>query len=751
MKLSQRAQDIAAKIAQRGLNIQDGEPGEGWLIQQNPQEAGAFLSWCMSRGVRSVLELGAGRAGGFARFMVEEMGWRVASVDVRAVSDHPGEFIHASTVDAYPELYGREFDLVFIDAAHAYTHALRDYCLYQHHAPIVAMHDIAKRQKAPDAKWAVGCGQAWDEIAATHEKVKTFIEDGNPLGIGVVERPVRPRVNLSIVTGTHNRFKLLRGMVESARANIPRGISCEFVIVAQGCTDGSLEWLREQRDVHLMEYDDLIGGIRAFNLGCYAARGCYVLVANDDIRFRAGSILRALSHLAGTPTCGQVAFAPHPPGRVKPMPAHDKAGRRRRVLYGETCLVPKWLGDWCDWWGGFTGMSSRLDGLYGGDNHLASSIWQAGYTVDAVGGVALDDFKPDDAVKRRHRGASIKADNQQYNKAYPRGAELGNPPRFGERKRPLRILNLPIIANAASRASKHAELDALQEFALVAEFDFMNDPTDPAQIMKAWQPDLVFTQFHSPRKINPATLARMRAAKPDAVFINRNFDAQDVKHHHPDVRALLAHIDLQLHKEMNKQTRYDRDGVLARYWIEGYETPVGELPEAATHDVIVQANVQYPHREGFRRAVEALALAYNVGMYGQGWAKADGNTHYDFTTGEALYRNAKIALSDTFPGARGYMSRRVAQITAAGGAICLLQHSPGLDEAIGFRAGVHYDEWRDYEEMKEKVIYWMSHDRERARMARAAQDFAREHLSCPATMRMLWFDILPEAFGESPD
>jgi glycosyltransferase involved in cell wall biosynthesis len=738
-KLSKRAKRISESIE---------AVLDEWKILQDPDEVGAFLSWCMSRGVKSVLELGTGERGGFARFLIDEMGWNVVSVDIRDVPDHPGEFINASTVDAYPNLYGRDFDMVFVDAEHSYNAAIRDFRMYQHHAPIITVHDVGQRDRM-DAVWADGVGQAWDEIAETNDSVLRFINAENPHGIGLVERAVRQRVNLSIVTGTHNRFEMLRGMVESARAQIPRGITYEFVIVAQGCTDGSLEWLREQEDVYLIEYPDLIGGIRAFNIGCYAARGDFVLVANDDIKFHNGSILRAISHLAETPTCGQVAFAPHPPGRVKVMPA-TLDGKRRRVWYGETCLVPKWLGDWCDWWGAYSGMSPRADGLYGGDNYLSSSIWQAGYKVDAVEGVSIDDYKPNDAIKERHAD-SIAQDNARYNTVFPTGAELGNPPRFGPRPRALRILNMPIIANERSRASKHSELEALQEFALVAELDFLNDPVDPARVVRTWQPDMIFTQFHSPRGITPETLARMRAAKPDTVVINRNFDAQDIKHHHPEVRALLAHVDLHLHKEMDKQERFDRDGVRAAYWIEGYETPVRELPDVEAYDVVVQMNI-YDHRRLLARVIEKIAESgdISVGMFGKGWSNPTGNTHYDFTAGHALYSLAKIAISDTFPNTKAYMSRRVAQIMAAGGAICLLQHSPGLDDAIGFEAGVHYDEWHSYDELEEKISYWLDGRREskRKRMAKRAQEFAQENLSCPATMRMLWYDILPEVFGE---
>lgn len=747
-------EDVAAKMKQLGLSHRADGDNTGWKIQQKPLEAAPFLMWCREQGVKNVLELGTGD-GGFARFMQDGMRWNVTSVDIEDVPNHAGEFINASTIDAYPALYGREFDMVFIDAGHSYFGALRDYHMYQHMAPIVALHDIAtyRRFDGQDVQWADDVRRVWSEISAEKNTLE-FIDDDNPLGIGVILQKNRPRVNLSIVTGTHNRFGMLKRMIESVRAQIPVGITYEFVIVAQDCSDECMKWLHEQEDIELLEYPELIGGIRAFNIGCYYARGDYVLVANDDVEFHKFSIIKALSHLAGKPTCGMVAFAPHPPGRVKVMRAMLN-GNNEAVYYGETCLVPKWMGDWADWWGGYSGMSSRLEGLYGGDNHLSSIIWQAGYSVDAVDGVSLDDHKPNDAIKQKHTPDKIRLDSEQYRRRFPRGPKLGNELRFGPRPRTLRILNMPIIANERSRASKHAERKALQNIGLVIELDFLNDSTKPSDLAHIWQPDLVFTQMHSPRGISPAELIAIRNAAPNTTIINRNFDAQEIKHFSPEMVALLNNVDLQLHKVGGYTERYDRLGIPAAYWIEGFEERIPNYnPDMPQHDIVIQMNI-YRHREHLRQIIENLNN-YDVGMYGTGWSQPTGNTHYDFTAGDELYKNSKIAISDTFPGTTAYMSRRVAQIMAAGGAICFLQYSPGLNEAIGFiddetdPDNCHYVVWHNYDELLEKINYWMDGRREgrRQRMAERAAEFACEHLSCLATMYQLWFDILPEVLHD---
>src|SRR5262245_40629500 len=102
---------------------------------------------------------------------------------------------------------------------------------------------------------------------------------------------------ISIVTGTYNRLPYLQQMMQSVRQQMPIGLPAEFVICDGGSTDGTLEWLREQPDVKLIEHGELKGAIAAFTDAANAAQGKYVLIANDDVVFWPGSILRALVHL----------------------------------------------------------------------------------------------------------------------------------------------------------------------------------------------------------------------------------------------------------------------------------------------------------------------------------------------------------------------------------------------------------------------------------------------------------------------
>ena len=113
---------------------------------------------------------------------------------------------------------------------------------------------------------------------------------------------------ISVVTGTYNRLALLQSMIASVRREIPTGIPYEIVVCDGGSSDGSLDWLKAQADVVLIEHGALRGAITAFTDAAHQARGKYVVLANDDVEFKPLSLAAALVHLEDTPACGAVAF-----------------------------------------------------------------------------------------------------------------------------------------------------------------------------------------------------------------------------------------------------------------------------------------------------------------------------------------------------------------------------------------------------------------------------------------------------------
>jgi hypothetical protein len=167
----------------------------GFDMQQNPLELAQFLHQMTEKGVKQVLEIGTGKNAGLARFLVEELGWAVVSIDIEEpayqIEGGGWEFIHGSSQDeeVLKQMKDRDFDLVFIDGAHDYDSAKADWKHYQDLAPIIALHDISKEGYFPD-----GVAKLWEELAytpKTKELRSGYHEiqvDKSGLGIGWYER-----------------------------------------------------------------------------------------------------------------------------------------------------------------------------------------------------------------------------------------------------------------------------------------------------------------------------------------------------------------------------------------------------------------------------------------------------------------------------------------------------------------------------------------------------------------------------------
>jgi spore maturation protein CgeB len=76
------------------------------------------------------------------------------------------------------------------------------------------------------------------------------------------------------------------------------------------------------------------------------------------------------------------------------------------------------------------------------------------------------------------------------------------------------------------------------------------------------------------------------------------------------------------------------------------------------------------------------------------------------------------------------------EIMAAGGAVCLQQHSAGLDAVTGLKAGVHYAEWRTFDELRDLIAYYLAHPEEASTMARRA--YAEVHRNHSFDARVNW-------------
>lgn len=311
----------------------------------------------------------------------------------------------------------------------------------------------------------------------------------------------------------------------------------------------------------------------------------------------------------------------------------------------------------------------------------------------------------------------------------------------------MRILFLPVYDpshHAVAVANKHGLRDALIAAGnVVREVDYcaIEPHLTASEIWRhldEFKPDMVLSQFQGVDRMNGDQLRAVRASR-SAMWVNFNQDYWPEHHTTPDMLNMLRHVDLQLVSNGSVLPDYTANGVNAAYWPFGYETPVRPYPEVPAHDVVFLGNAYSEHRRKLGKLLKSLP--YNVGLYGTGWENGDGDCNYDFTYGEALYRKAKIAISDNeFLHADGYISNRPFQILAAGGALMAHQHSHSVYERTGITPSVHYAPWFDLEGLVHCINYWLTKDwvqKDKQRITLNAQQFVREHHSYDVRVREL--------------
>ena len=567
---------------------------------------------------------------------------------------------------------------------------------------------------------------------------------------------------LSYVTGTYNRLHSLQRMVQSVRESIGKGIPYEIVLVDGGSTDGTIEWCKAQPDIVLIEQGQLLGAIKAFNAGFRAARGTYVVAGNDDIVLIDETLVHAISFMQDNPNVGIGCFwqdrLPQGPWHIEFMPAvvHN---RQTSVPYGQVCIIPRWLGEEVGWWGN-TGART-----YGGDNEMSCGVLERGYKVVPVGSydretgavpwAAIHDGKIEDELRtinsKNSQDGNIWGqrweryiDGKRY--AGPIVVEVPYKPNPIARRK--RFLYLPIYepGHDIQKTQKKGLREALARVGLVVEIDWMGVAQRNGieymrnyvmDVADCWKPDIMLFQVHSPGEWNATTIHALKVEYPNAKLVNWNGD------YHPDDLLSTANVemaaafDLQLVVTTKVAEPYRKAGVRWQYWQIGFEDSTA-VPDANTprHDVLFLGNGYSPERQ--RLGDFLRKLPYNVGIYGS-WGNgiANGFTLYNFDEGHKLYKGACVSIGDDQWSAPGFVSNRLFQAMAPGGAVYMQQRVPALEQLLGLVDGVHYIAWDDLSDLRRKIDWAMQNEDKRKQIAAEGAKLMRERHSFDARVREL--------------
>lgn len=112
-------------------------------------------------------------------------------------------------------------------------------------------------------------------------------------GIGAKRRN---RVKVSVVSVSWNGRETLPSFLDSI-PGASSGLEVETVVVDNGSTDGSLEYLASRPDVTLVDNGVNLGFGAGINRGLEVAQGDFVVLSNPDLVFREHAIARMLGAL----------------------------------------------------------------------------------------------------------------------------------------------------------------------------------------------------------------------------------------------------------------------------------------------------------------------------------------------------------------------------------------------------------------------------------------------------------------------
>ena len=135
----------------------------------------------------------------------------------------------------------------------------------------------------------------------------------------------------SLIVPSFNALERTRECIQAVLRNREVGFPLEILVVDNGSTDGSREWLAEQPDVRLIENDENLGAPRARNQALAQARGEWIVFMDNDVIVTPGWLSRLRRHAGGRPLRrlrrpGLRPRGARPRGRVR-----RRVGRRARA------------------------------------------------------------------------------------------------------------------------------------------------------------------------------------------------------------------------------------------------------------------------------------------------------------------------------------------------------------------------------------------------------------------------------------
>lgn len=223
---------------------------------------------------------------------------------------------------------------------------------------------------------------------------------------------------VSVVLGTYNRLSFLKATIASVRAS-RIDVPYEIIVVDGGSTDGTIDWLTEQRDIiAIVQHNREVSEGKArrkrswgyfMNLGFKCAEGRYVCLISDDSVVHPDTLANGVRHfesgIADGHRLGAVAFYWRSWPEEKQYRIGSTLGNKAMVNHGlflrEAVERVGWIDD------------KRYD-FYCADGDLALKIWHAGYEIVSCRNALLEHFEHADPSVRQQNLTGLDTDWSRY-------------------------------------------------------------------------------------------------------------------------------------------------------------------------------------------------------------------------------------------------------------------------------------------------------------------------------------------------
>lgn len=235
------------------------------------------------------------------------------------------------------------------------------------------------------------------------------------------------------------------------------------------------------------------------------------------------------------------------------------------------------------------------------------------------------------------------------------------------------------------------------------------------QLVDAHEPDLMFMQIQTPGIISIDT-AKYLSERTKTI----NWTG-DVRLTTPQWMIDVGRfMHLTLFSNMHDVEFIRKFGIKADYLQIGVPdkifTPHGKAKENAPEIIFMGNNVgHFPLSKMRADMVKALAIRYGnrFGYYGINWGKG-----IDYVPDQheeaSYYRGAKIGINLSHFNYSRYTSDRMLRIMGAG---CMCLSHDYKDYNMEFEKGKHFDTWKDFTELFDRIDYYLEHEDERRKIA----------------------------------